>query len=187
VPIFKNLTFEEVAYTENVSKLADSGSDELISNGNEGHAQILVHQMLLRATDNMRILSTFLRPDIYNDSRIISAMEKIISKGNVEIRILLQDSQKLSKKNEFLKLCYGYNKCKIYQVANPRSEELKAHFITMDNKAYRYCADSTKDHYEDDAIQAVASFNRPQTADNLNKRFERFSEDATEVVVPWLQ
>ncbi len=159
---------DEIAYSKIVTKLADSGSPELISNGDESHARILIHQLLIRGTERITIFSSCLKPAIYNNERVIFALKEFLNRQGVKLEILLQSPDKEVENREFFKLCNSFpGKCEIKHVVNKEHKELKAHFVTMDNKAYRFCADSTKPKTE-----AVASFNRPKTAINLLEQFK---------------
>lgn len=144
-------------YKEKLSKLDNEHSEELISNGSKEHAQALIYQFLNKAKTSVNIISKSM--SIYNDYVIIDALSTALSKG-VKIKILLDDYQgeKITG-NSFLDRCIGNKACEIKTYGKP----LKAHIITRDNGAFRYCDNPGSNI-------AVASFNNPEVVKNATKK-----------------
>ncbi len=170
---FDNFDSDEVIYYEKVKQLADNSSTELISNGDIKHAIILIHQLLIRAQQKVRILTTCLDEKIYNNIRLVEAVKQIVNK-NVEIEILIQKPNLISQSNEFLNICKSYTNCKLRIANNPNDPDLISHYITMDEKAYRFCSDSNKQHDPaDGSVSAIASFGRPELVKRINSWFDK--------------
>lgn len=140
-----------------LSKLDDEHSDELISNGSKEHAQALIYQFFDKVEKSVNIASTNL--SIYNNDEIAEVLNIVLNKG-VKIKILLDDYQnnKITN-NTFLDNCLDNEHCEIKTYDKP----LKAHIVTRDNNAFRYC-DNLGSNI------AVASFNRPDVVKNTTEK-----------------
>jgi HKD family nuclease len=158
-------------YKEKLSTLDKEDSDELISNGSKKHAQALIYQFLDGAKNSVNIISKNL--SIYNNQEIVGALNMALTKG-VQIKILLDDYQNNKITNNiFLDNCIENKNCKIKIYDKP----LKAHIITRDNNAFRYCNSPGSNI-------AVASFNRPDVVKNAKEKvFSAFFEGRSEYVV----
>lgn len=175
---YMNISLDDVTYYEKVVDLANSNSEELISNSNINHAKILIHQLLIRAKKSIRILSSRLDTAIYDDQRILDALESLVKRQIVKIEVLIQFPEKIEKANKFLEICRGYFNCVIKKVRNPKDEQLNSHYIIMDEKAYRFCADAIP---ENGSVKAFATFNDPAMANRLTQWFNKFFNTAEEV------
>lgn len=106
---------------------------------------------------------------------MIGALESFLDKRDSKIRILLQESNKVISDNKssstFLKICSSSKKMELKQTQKKDSEIIE-HFIVMDNTGYRFCPNR-------DLTEAVASFGRPTTTNNLLKQFNIIFERAT--------
>jgi HKD family nuclease len=138
-------------------------SNELISNGSKEHAQALIYQFFDKAKESVNITSKGL--SIYNNDKIAEVLNIVLNRG-VKIKILLDDYQNNNKmadnkitNNTFLGNCLGNESCEIKTYNKP----LKAHIVTRDNNAFRYCANPGSNI-------AVASFNRPDVVKNATKK-----------------
>jgi sugar-specific transcriptional regulator TrmB len=152
-------------YKEKLSTLDEDNSEELISNGSKKHAQALIYQFLDGAKNSVNIISKNL--SIYNNQEIVEALNVALTKG-VQIKILLDDYQndKIIG-NIFLDKCIKDKNCKI----KTYSEPLKAHIVTRDSSAFRYCNSPGSNI-------AVASFNNPDVVKNAKEKvFGTFFED----------
>lgn len=173
----ENSSITEAAYIEKVTELADKKSSVLIPNGYKSHAKVLIHQMLLRATTEMKFFSSYLDPDIYDDPRIIRALKELLARKGIKLEILLQEPEKMVDENgkltesEFLKLCKSSKDNCTIKTAKEEHKNIPQHFTTMDDDAYRFCKNK-------DILEAVASFNRPDTVRNLKEQFNRLFKDA---------
>lgn len=144
-------------YKEMLSKLDDEHSDELISNGSKEHAQALIYQFFDKAKESVNITSKGLL--IYNNDEIAEVLSIALNRG-VKIKILLDDYQNNKVINDtFLSNCLDNENCEIKTYDKP----LKAHIVTRDNNAFRYCDNPGSNI-------AVASFNRPDVVENATKK-----------------
>jgi HKD family nuclease len=132
-------------------------SNELISNGSKEHAQALIYQFFDKAKKSVNITSKGL--SIYNNDKIAEVLNIALNKG-VKIKILLDDYQnnKITN-NTFLSNCLDNKNCEIKTYDKP----LKAHIVTRDNNAFRYCANPSSNI-------AVASFNHPDVVKNATEK-----------------
>lgn len=152
-------------YKEKLAQLDNDTSDELISNGSKEHAQALIYQFLDKAKKSVNIISTNL--SIYNDSEIVKALNVALY-NNVKIKILLDNYQgNTIADNVFLNKCLANDYCEVKTYDKP----LKAHIVTRDDKAFRYCNDPGSNI-------AVACFNRPKTVKNaIDNVFSDFFDE----------
>ena len=156
------LTIEQAAYIEKVSELADAHSDELISNGSKDHAKVLIHALLSRAKSEVKLFSSYLSSDIYDDEAILDALDHVINDRKIKLEILLQEPENsIDDSQIFLK------------ISKKEHKDILSHFMTMDDDAYRFCEDKTNPNR-----QAVASFKRPKTVSNLKRQFDIMFMDA---------
>ncbi len=144
-------------YIEKLKKLDEENSEELISNGSEEHAIELINRLLINAKKNVNIISSKL--SLYNNQSVIDAL-KIALKNNVSIKLLLDNyaDSGVDKENEFLKICKENAGCSV----KTYKKQLKAHIITRDGKAFRYCEKLGSN-------TAVASFNYPSVVKNADE------------------
>ncbi len=161
---FKNIAL----YSNHVANLAQNKSNELIPNGSNAHAIILIQSLFLNAEKKIRIFSSILKKEIYEDNQIINGLDKFLNKPETGLEIIVQDyhssgNDNLSD-NNFYKICNDSDKCNI-NTASEKDRLLKEHFVIMDDMGYRFCPDKN-------GSSAVASFNRPTVAANLIKQFD---------------
>jgi HKD family nuclease len=159
---FLRIIEETNEYKIKLEKLDEETSEELISNGTRDHELALIYQFLKTAKQSINIVSS--RLFFYNDLSITEVLNIALNKG-VKIKILLDDyeNSNIDKNNLFLQTCKKYKNCEIKTYDKP----LKAHIVTRDNKAFRYCDNPGSNI-------AVASFNRPNVVKNVEKVFGTF-------------
>lgn len=162
---FKNITL----YSDHVASLAQNKSNELIPNGSNAHAIVLIQSLFLNAEKKMRIFSSMLKREIYEDNQIINGLANFLNKPEAKLEIIVQDYHLYDNRNNlshnnFFKICSDSDKCSI-NVASEKDRLLKEHFVIMDDMGYRFCPDKN-------GSSAVASFNRPTIAANLIKQFD---------------
>ncbi|HQV89151.1 MAG TPA: hypothetical protein PLV19_10990 [Nitrosomonas sp.] len=181
------LTIEQAAYIEKVSELADAHSDELISNGSKDHAKVLIHALLSRAKSEVKLFSSYLSSDIYDDEAILDALDHVINDRKIKLEILLQEPENSIDENtgsyqesKFLNRCVSAvsrppsDDSQIFlKISKKEHKDILSHFMTMDDDAYRFCEDKTNPNR-----QAVASFKRPKTVSNLKRQFDIMFMDA---------
>lgn len=145
-------------YIEKLQELDDSDSDELISNGSEEHAIELIKRLLINAKKNVNIISS--RLSLYNNSSVIDALKTALD-NKIHIKLLLDNYKNsgIDKKSQFLQICKENENCDV----KTYSKQLKAHIITRDGKAFRYCEILGSN-------TAVASFNYPSVVKNADEK-----------------
>lgn len=145
-------------YIEKLKKLDEESSNELISNGSEKHAIELINRLLVNAKENVNIISSKL--SLYNNPSVIGALKTAL-KNNISIKLLLDNYENsgIDKGNEFLKICQENENCAVKTYA----QQLDAHIITRDGKAFRYCEKLGSN-------TAVASFNYPSVVNNADEK-----------------
>lgn len=183
VEVFKNNSAEleesyndyvhQLAYSKYVNTLADNKSSEIISNGRTEHARVIISNLLAHAEDEICILSSHLRDEIYSHESVIESLKFFLSKRKTKIKVLLQESGKAvdpstnEPRSLFIKVCRDLgkedSKCLISKT-HKKDTEIAEHFIVMDKTGYRFCPDRN-------IPEAVASFHRPNTALNLLEQF----------------
>lgn len=162
-------------YTEFVDKLACDKSSDLIANGLEEHAKILIMYLIRNATHKVRLFSSALNRKVYNDDRVVDELLSFFSRAPSDggIYIVLQDKNAVNKlldpretaSHKFFQACINNpGKCNI-KIASDKDASIKEHFLTMDASGYRFCPDKN-------VTEAVASFNRPTVVANLVRQFE---------------
>jgi HKD family nuclease len=158
-------------YKAMLSKLDSERSNELISNGSKEHAQALIYQFFDKAKESVNITSKGL--SIYNNDEIAEVLNIALNRG-VKIKILLDDYQNNKIiSNTFLGNCLDSENCEIKTYDKP----LKAHIVTRDNNAFRYCDNPGSNI-------AVASFNRPDVVKNATEKvFGAFFNRQPEYIV----
>ncbi len=143
-------------YIDNLAKLDNAQSNELVSNGSAEHAVALIIRLLKYAKKNVNIISSKL--SLYSNPSVVESL-KIALKKDICIKLLLDDYQNsgLDKNNAFLQVCNKHKNCAV----KTYSKQLEAHIITRDGKAFRYCEKLGSN-------TAVASFNYPSVVKNAD-------------------
>jgi hypothetical protein len=163
-PIEPQITNIELqAYRDYVNKLVRENSDRLISNGLKEHAAVLISTLLSNAKKEIRIFSTKLKSEIWEEDEVISALKTTLEKQTINIKILLQE--KPIEGNKFFELCKNSDKCEFKITKDKEVKSITEHFVTMDEEAYRYCPTTGKN-------EAVASFYDFDATKKLNDAFD---------------
>ena len=172
-------------YEKHVRKLAEENSDELILNGLMDHAKILVTNLLLNTKKELRIFSSSLKSELYDDPLVLDALTNFIGSASEQqqktVTVLLQNSDSLGE-SKFLSILTGDGlnkniKVNLMEVVETNDQEIKQHFITSDNGAYRFCPDK-------EGTKATASFNREDDVRHLVEQFKLLTDRAKAFVYP---
>lgn len=173
-------------YSAFVERLARERSSELISNGFDEHARVIIKNLLLNANESINIFTSSLRNEIYGHKSVIEALKKFLTSSNKRINIVMQDInlkdsdiydntiEQLKEKRDFIKICLALSNGNRYSIARSSvadSEQVR-HFIIMDETGYRFCPDKT-------SSTAVASFNQPEKATIYLKEFNELLSRST--------
>lgn len=158
------------SYRDDVFRLMEMGSDEIISNGQDAHASALFECFFAYARKTVKILCLDLRPDVFDTPEVIGAATDALNRG-VVIEVLVQNTP--PEKSRFRALLGNAdrdtcNRLSVEVDANrsPLIASCKANFAVMDGVAFRYEPDSS-------VCKASASMNMPQIAQKLTTAFFR--------------
>lgn len=159
-------------YEDMVEALAKSGSSDIIDNSSIDHAAILIKNMFAYATASVDLFTGCLIKSVYEREDIKDAGRAFISRGG-KIRILVQDkdAEKKLENHEFIRA--ARNSCDnnksgnftVFKLKADVAKNIKAHFLVMDKKGYRYEPDHSK-------YEAVACFNNSDIASSLSGLFD---------------
>lgn len=137
-------------YANKLSLLDDNRSRETVLNNSKEHASALFFRIIDGAQQNVNIISQKL--ELYNANNIVQSLEDALKRG-VRFKLLLDG--KVDSENNFFKTCKNSKLVKIKK----SSKKISSHIITRDDRAYRYCSDTTNHH-------AIASFNDIDVVEN---------------------
>lgn len=177
-------------YSAYVESLAREQSSELISNGYDEHARIIISNILHYAQKTVCIFTTSLKSSIYEHMSVLKALDEFLSKPDTKIKIVFQDIKSACDDNceqdgnilqntnkRFIEICSNHpEKCQMVQSSKDDAKIIE-HYIIMDECGYRFCPDKT-------TTSAVASFNQPDAAKELLKRFEALIKRSTPLSLP---
>lgn len=159
-------------YEDMVEALAKSGSPDVIDNSSAEHAAILIKNMFNYATVCVDLFSGCLTKSVYERQDIKDAGRSFIARGG-KVRILVQDenSDEFLKDHEFIRSVKSAcddgkdGNFTVSKLSPAIGKDIKAHFLVMDKRAYRYEPDKLKH-------EAVACFNNPDIALSLSGLFD---------------
>ena len=165
------------SYAKYVNKCAKEQKSDIIPNSSTDHATILISTFFEHAKQIVRIFSSRLHGEIYNDEDLVkTARDFLLKSKDNQIRILLQeistDNFDEVESNEFCKLCLEFpDQCTI-KTATKNDREISSHFVIMDENGFRFCPDKANP-------SAFASFNQPTATKNLLDQFKVLFERAS--------
>jgi hypothetical protein len=153
-------------YEELVRGLFDSGSDEIVSNGKPEHAIVIFKLFLERAKSRVLIFCRDLNDAVFGDDRLLALAKDAVSRG-VSIQVIAQNKD--VRPSRFLDWVVEQSKASNQVLYGNCSEgqfgSFPANFAVMDSRAFRFESDRNK-------IAALASMNKPETANHLAGIFE---------------
>jgi hypothetical protein len=158
---------DETPYLSLVRDFMESGSAEMIANGEPDHARALFQTFFEYAETSVIIFSRRLDSDIFGTSAIVTAAKSAVLDRNIRLEIISQESPDDSDFTELVRKLAA--KCDGRVTLKPAASDeeirhFKANFAVMDGKAFRY----EKDHSH---IEAVAIMNSPEMAVPLTETF----------------
>ena len=166
-------------YKDYVYECGLNNKTEIISNGNLGHAAILIAAFFLYAKDIIKIFSSKLIENIYEDEELLKNAENFLQKGR-KVEILLQETNDQNKdtikNHKFIKLCEKFSKQCTVKTTSEKDEGIKSHFVIMDKKGFRFCSDKTEP-------TAIASFNQTEIVENLISQFNKLYKRAYQLSI----
>ena len=155
-------------YRRHVKELADRSSKDLIPNGGIDHAAVLIENLFSHAISAVRVFTGDLNARVYASEPIVSNAKEFLQSGvGKKIKILVQNPDVARNLNhELLRMCasVGPDLCEV-KIANETDQELKSHFVIMDEKGYRFEPDREKP-------TAIGCFNDKSTAKRLCDAFD---------------
>jgi thymidine kinase len=156
------------AYKAYVHECAIKKMSNIIANGNLDHAKILIGTFFLFAHDTIKIFSSKLISQIYEDEEVLNNAEQFLAK-NKKVEVLLQDIDEQNNdidKHKFIEINKRLSQQSNIKTVSPRDKKITSHFVIMDELGFRFCPIKT-------VPQAIASFNQPRIAKNLVKQFDK--------------
>ena len=155
--------FEE--YKKAVKESAENKSEDLIPNGGVEHAQVVIENLFNIARKNINIFSGQLNHKVYAVDNIVSSIDRFFNKTKGTLRILLQEKDVTLENNDLIKLCREFSgRSEIKVVTDQEDKKRNNHFITVDDKAYRYEPDKN-------LTDAIVCFNAKEFVVKVNKVF----------------
>ena len=169
-----DLTYEQI-----VRQMEALDSDELISNGQPGHAAVLYQVFFERAKQQMQIFCKNLAEAVFDSPTLAKALNEAVNRG-VSVWVITQETP--SATNAFYKELQKLAKEKpdrvvwkdLASITKPeirRYRDQQQNFCVVDAKAYRFDADTSK-------CQAVASMNQPKIGEMLSMYFTMIQQVA---------
>ncbi|MGB0722430.1 MAG: hypothetical protein ACPGU7_08545 [Gammaproteobacteria bacterium] len=167
------------AYQAMVDELAENRLPRIVSNGEPGHARILVTALFRFAVKTVRIFSTKLGNQIYNDRALQRAVKRFLDKPGTKLVILLQDPDSTNNggptSGSFVSILdeYGPDKVEMRRVVDDRDgpDSDTPHMVIQDAQAWRWCDDPSQH-------SAIASFNQPERAARAAYAFDKMFQRA---------
>ena len=128
-------------YSDYVYECGFNNKNEIISNGSLKHATILIAAFFLYAKGVIKIFSSKLIKDIYEDEELLNNAGNFFQKGR-KMEILLQEINDPNKDNiknhKFIKLCEKFSKQCTVKTTSDKGESIKSHFVIMDSPPYTF-------------------------------------------------
>jgi hypothetical protein len=168
----KNFELATEEYESIVAHCADADSSLELSNRHIAHAAILTKH-IVRRTENTLDIITGSMPELFF-SKIKKQLETTLQKG-VQVKIIFVN--KIAPCEDLSLLAKHYpNQLKLFQIPDairPTVKEHIAHFCVSDKKRFRIEEiHGDKDFVKDPSIKAIANFNNPEIAKQLQHTFE---------------
>lgn len=161
-------------YRENVFKLMQMGSGQIVLNDQPQHAAVLFECFFKHAKHSVKIFCRNLDPRVFDTDAVLNAASDALIRG-VVIDILVQEEPDENSRfanwithldNEAAKrVCFHTNT----SAESDMIAGLSENFAIMDGKAIRFEPNS-------DNVKARASMNQPKVADALGKLFFELKE-----------
>lgn len=157
-------------YREYVNKCAGNRYDDIIPNSNLNHAKILIAAFFSHAENIIRIFSSRLHSNIYEDNEVVKNAHHFLQNDKSrKIVILLQEINEANKNeladHHLMKICQEFpQQCELKTVAES-DKNITSHFVIMDEIGLRFCPDK-------EGTSAFATFNQPKAATNLVQQFK---------------
>lgn len=166
-------------YKKFLLDLFQSNSEDFFTNGGKEHASILLSVMYDNAQSEAKVFCEGLNPDIFvENSDLYNSFMNYIEKDK-EIKILMESDKNLSilpaskiisKSNVEIRIINDEDKKIIFESLHTD----RCNFSIFDGKMVRL-------ETEPDNYKAIGSFNRPDWADSLTKLFNSAFDNARKI------
>ncbi|WP_369157015.1 hypothetical protein [Candidatus Thiodiazotropha sp. LNASS1] len=161
-------------YSNIIEKCAKERINRRIPNGQPVNAEVLLSTMFRYASSEIRIYSGGLNDRVYGTDGLIESASKFLSDPYSTLQILLQtsmtphdfESLRLGQLINSLRDKERHGCVEVRNAIGNYASSAAKHFATMDYTGFRY-------EFNHQACEAIANFNEPDTADKLNRAFDR--------------
>jgi hypothetical protein len=156
----------EEIYTQIVTDLMESKSNEVISNGEPSHAQVLFEAFFQYAKTEVLIFCHKLDARVFSAKSLVAKAKDAFERG-VNIHVIIQSSN--PDESPFLKFLRDESatSSRVSILLCPSDSHFcdqKVNYAVMDARAYRFEEDRSE-------IKAIASMNQLETAGALTRVF----------------
>ena len=170
-------------YLNHIELLDREDSPILINNSSIEHAIPLVARLIARGQREISLLTGSLNPLIYADRKIVDALGVFLIGRSGFLRILVEKGSDIVSHEQLIDEESGlisvlraeYGESALSKVEIRRGgggvSASGVHYLVIDEKGFRFEPDNTKH-------EAIASFNRPETASRLRGSFDGFFDDS---------
>lgn len=177
---------ENKYYKRWVKKNALLKKDENISNADPTHAGIILDAMFEHAKSSMKIVTGSLVESVYGHVNLRNATLRFLRKAGAKLEIIILEQLSQDIKNHpLVEHLEGFienddtasfkGEVTIYQApADFKKGTHINHFAVKDKEAFRFELSDEKSH---SIVEAVANFNKPETAKILDIHFDDLKRD----------
>ena len=162
-------------YQKRIEQKAKEDSSDLISNSTAEHAKILIATIFYKASKNIKILTGYLNPLVYDDRRVIDSIIWFLRKPNTKVEIVVQENHSSLNSNELVNSTKDKSNCTIKE-ANEQDKNEEYHFIVADGKSFRYEPNKEKS-------VGIGCFNNTKFASLLTTKFQEIFKRAKKIQV----
>lgn len=152
------------AYKERVWQLAEKRDGEAIYNGSPEHAAVIVERLFATAEHHVRLLTGDLEAKVYAETEVIQSATRFLAHGDHKLDVLVEDDS-FSRFHPFWVAVGACENAQFYHAPQELSELIPYHFMTADDKSFRFERDKN-------THTAVAAFGDAVVTTNLNGIFD---------------
>jgi len=158
---------ELLGYMDYIHRLAINNSKEEYTNSDPDKAAIVFNELFSNSSKELKIYAGSMEGIISSKILYISGLRQFLNKWNVKLKILLEDTTKISQNTEMSKLLKQYKKKIEVKKSNIKAlrENKEIHFSVGDNIRYRIEVDQEN-------FKAFGSFNDSSEGSALSNFFD---------------
>ncbi len=154
-------------YREMFRFMLSAGLDRFIHNDSKDHACVLIEELFRFAKESVFVFCHNLGRDVWDNPAILSALGEVLDRKKVKVQVLLQDTPEGGVDNRAFALLHAHS----IDVRKTHNTEVKANFIVVDHKAYRF-------EKNDQGRKGYACSNNPDNAGKLIDAFNILKSDS---------